>query len=610
MSKFNEKVESKTAVGGSFKKSLYHRSLSTQGFMQLQPFFYREIKPKERISGQAEVWSRLNTLVSPTFGDCDYHLSKFFVRYKDIWPCWDDYYNRSLHMFGDGSSGYVRSKPYFTENDLQKWLIQIGAVTVVSNPANIWDYETYGGGNNPVNYKWNDSFIALASLFQQLGYEFTHDLNSTKKYDALPLLAFGKIFIDHYWPRRYRNDASYKKIAAAFAYNGSSVNCGTTSVYNDAIKEIFTICTRVFYDNDGVYMAWDNPVGPEHAELGTIKVLDSTNANNPMNVVVDDGNSGLSLSPGSNYAPNMTPYLANNAVQGAVSAPGAITKNVLDMLYRISNMVKRYQLAGNSAAARFLATFGFSLGDTHESINLGEVFIPVRVGDVEANGDSQVVIGSDTYTSLLGNLAGKGVASKTMPINFNGDSHQGIYMVLLSIVPDSSIYQGMDRHNLNVDIEDVITPNNDSLGVRAISVQEVYNDQLGSYNNSHSNGVFGFLPFGYEDVVSRSILAGAFRQPSQGSAELAPYHMYRDLGQAVFLGQNPTSIGLNFLGSEDALQYNRVFYNMIATQQFKIRFRLKFDSYSWKKPLYKDYDWNMDGSNKSVSLDGNGVETN
>lgn len=603
MATFISRQKARSAVSSKSKMSLYHRNLTTSGFMQLQPMFYREMSPFESVNGRYEIWSRLNPLVYPTFGNVDYHYSKFFVRYKDVFVPWDDFYSNTIHTPSNGNAGFVTETPYMTMDTFFRLLVQIKALqlgTQASHDLIIIQNQ------NTLYYDVTAYGVKVFKVLQSLGYEFSWDCdNDPKHYSLLPLYCLGKIYIDYYWPAAYQNYAMRNAIAHLFTqdqlvYDGSN----DTNIYN-GIVAILTQCTSVYYDNDGLYAAWDNPVSPNDGQSTSFIMSDPSYVGNYSsfpNGLVSDSDSNLNP----DHTPTYEPALSSRNYFGTNVVIGNITKYGIDILRKFNNFVKRNQLAGSLNIDRFLAKFGMPLGDSHRAIKLDTQIIPVRVGDVESNSDSGVTIGNDTFASVVGDLSGKGVASGSDRLRYTNDSHVGMLIGLFSIVPDAGLYQGIDKCNLHTTLMQYWQPDFDQLGVDSVEQREVYNFPSGIDNAAGFSTPYGFMPRYYEYKIGRNILAGDFRWASRGAESLSAYHMYRNLDGRVGTGQVIHSI--NFIDSSDADQYNRVFYNAANSEQFIVRFRCQYEDVSFMRQLSESYDWESAG--KDVTLDGNGVKLN
>ena len=203
------------AVGKRYDKNLYHRALTTAGFMQCMPLFYREVLPFEKVHGDYQIWSRLNPMPTPCMGIVDYHYSKFFVRYRDLWPAWNDFYNRCVH-YGSGSEWYATESPFFTMEQMHDLLVEYQFIRESS--VELYDFSYYDDGTTTY-YVWTDKGLPIFKLFTQLGYELSWTNSDPKHYSLLPIYAFGKIFIDHYFPRCYYNNSLVGNVQRLFCFD-------------------------------------------------------------------------------------------------------------------------------------------------------------------------------------------------------------------------------------------------------------------------------------------------------------------------------------------------------------------------------------------------------
>lgn len=293
------------------------------------------------------------------------------------------------------------------------------------------------------------------------------------------------------------------------------------------------------------------------------------------------------------------------------------------MLHRLTDYMKRHQLAGSRAMERYLSRFGKALSaeKLNRSVYLGTDVTTVQIGDIMSTSDT--IQTNDSGATIgganLGSYAGKGLAySKNDYDNFNTDEY-GIYIITASLVPDVFYDQGIDPSLYHVYKSEYWTPEFD-YGMRSITSSELYVPMNGmspfSGPSAHTQ-VFGFTPRYSEYRVGKSRLTGSFRIASlQGNSEFGSdaWHMMREVNANSFGGvlsgcvHSPSFV----YGFNDAGQYNRMFFNddYDAPDQFVMIYSFDVTSYSPMPSLYENYDWCDDQKGRDITMPVNGVKVN
>lgn len=572
------------AAGKMSKKNLHKTTLTTIGFYQMCPTLYWHTIARERIKGVHRLLSRANPLVLPAMIDSEFHVNDFYVRWRDVWPAYNDYDQKTIYHFSDGQSKVPERKPYVTRGFLANLFLDTTNLLMIAGTST--DYDVNGSLNNAQVYrKFTSRGRAVYKVLCNLGYKLAWNDNDKEPINVMALLAYMKIYFDWYFPPQYLNAMpAYNTCVRAFNNTTSDLN----SPYSSAVAAFFTVGlgTFVWFDDDSMSVVWERPNAPAdvNAEVYNFNITQGLGDN----IVADTT---------SDYEPFLD-----------LSTNHKFSKIGLDFMVKLSNYIKRHQLAGARFVDRFLLSRGVALQDSHRAIRLGESRIPVKVGDVEANASSS----NGSEMSVLGELAGKSISwnQKPMSFNYNAQSFDGIFMSITSLVANSRYGTGMDRHNIHIYRTDDYDPTFDALGCSAVRKDEVYCTNDYTYN-ANGNGIFGFLPRYYEYALSKDILSGNFIIPTAGADELSGYHLFRDYKTGTpFTGALANlQMNMSFLYPSWAAMstLNRLFYSAGELDNFILKFDSQFESYSTKKQLSHNYDFTGEEGHEVVSVESQGV---
>lgn len=612
MTRASDKVSVALPTPRSTKKPLRFNHLTTTGFYGVQPLMYRELIVKESIKGSASVFVRSNPLVLPVMSGIRFNYHKFFVRYKDVFPAWDDFDTGSKHFFSSvGVRTFALETPYTTHAELSSYITSVGNlctdVTSAFNDDNstLFDFIMKSDGKD-FYYRFTQRGFRLNKLLNSLGIIVIWDSTCTEKISLMPLLCFVKAYCDWYIPNQYLNsNQTLVDFQNTFSYDTNVVAAlpitNPSDVYSIFLIKFCNFEFFSYYDDNDLYAAWDNPTGPVGNSLPPYEITDNSNSY-PFNTFTDNHHSVQFNQVDNYHNSNGTPSVVSelhdsNDIAYNSSSVYRLNQYILDSLRHVTNAVRRMQLVGARNVDRFLAKYGIKLNDDHRAMLLGSQTLSLNVGDVEANSDGT----NGVHQSNLGDLAGKGVTLGDIDFECSSGSHQGLFMILCSTLADTSLVQGFDPMWIHTVPNDYYQPDFDHLGTSAIPKYAVFATQYGNYS-SGANGVFGYMPRYYEYNLNRDLMTGAFRTPTQGSRELMGYHTYRYLPNNISYEDIVHSLSFLSPNIVDRILTNRVFYNDQAVDQFIMRWRSNFVSTSPKRPLKDVYDWGDDEKNGLLDM--------
>lgn len=602
MAKFLDKFKVRTAwEGRKHTKDLSCEHITTTDFMKLAPVYYHNMIPKETLKVDFRAFSRLASMPVPTFGRANMNIRCFFVPFRVVMPAWNDFITDAVHSFNGSGSAIPSSVRKVSNISILSALTYSGAST--SGTSTDFDFKTINTTTNTTSYyKFTGYGRHHYKVLLSLGYapNFVTSNNDSFYFNALPLLAAAKVFLDWYWPSAYVGDPNYQVYNNILCRDANGDTLSGTEVY-----QLLSLFDSVSYDSDYFVSAFDNPNGPTSGLSSNVNIVDPSysSSNPPFTTVASGTNLGT---------PFVNEFGSYDTDTGQVSSN--FTQYSIEALHRLTDYMKRHQLAGARAIDRYLARFGLTLSSekTNRSVYLGSHQVPLMTGDVMSTSDTL----TSSNGSRIGDYAGKGfLVGKDGHFEYQTDEY-GLFLICSSVVPEVGYFSGVDRHNMHLTRLDFATPEFDGMGTRAIAKAELF---LGTNpdvkQKDAQEQVFGFTPQYAEYKVGRDFLTGDFRirtLSASGDTSNA-WHLFREVDGIVASGNGYDDLVHNrdfVLGLFDRTQYNRIFYNTNNTaDHFYVHYFFGVTSSANLLPLYDDYDFHNDEGKERV-LDVNGVKMN
>lgn len=573
MASFNGKFKIKTALNTKKSKLSFRQNhITTSNFMQLQPIYRKQLIPNDSISVTAESFARLLPIPQPTFGSATVRNRAFFVPYRVLMPHWNEFITNTAGV----SNHHL---PILPNSEIVDLFFVEGLNTLTTSVASTdpYDFQYYFSGADHY-YKLTSRGMLFYKLLRSLGYDFIVPTTSKTTvtdydYNALPLLAYAKVFIDWYYPSQYY--LSNNMIEQLTSVDNLSMDALSLNV-------ILSSVTDSIYNDSYFVSAFDTPNGPLSVNNIDVEVKDTSS-----NSVVDSNSTST------------TPLLT--------VAENKFSQFAIDVLHKLSDFMKRNQLVGARAVDRYLSRFGVALDSskTRRSVYIDSRISPLSFGSVDSN--------AATSDADLGDYAGKGLANVN-PFNFRFDTDEyGEFLIIQSIVPDSGYCQGIDRDILYSSAFDFYQPEFDNLGNQAISASELFIPHVGSFANCNKifSKVFGWTPRYSEYKVAHDRLTGDFSLPRTVGSTLQGWHLNRLFVNESFTNDVDNMVhSLNFVrGDADKNQFNRIFYYTVGDRDM-INVVNSFDVtlLTSMKPMYDYYDF--DALGQMVDIDTNGSKMN
>lgn len=516
---------------GNAKRSTFdlsHHQVTTSDFGQLIPICYRDMLPNDDFVVNPRLFCRLSPLAVPTYGKIVARVHHFFVPYRILYPHWDAFITQS--------SSNQTIPPYLSVSTIQSQLMydkQYNSASTSTIPRGTYCKLMSNLGLNP-------------DTIQGLG--------TNTRLAAFPFLAYYRIWLDYYMDSNL-ND--HPTLVAAFndmIKNGGSMNNFVAQLLK------YRNCS---YKKD---MFTTAKLDPQDGDPSLVAVQYGSDVNPGL---VVPSNSYGSLAAG---IVNSEYKVANVESEDDLHSTGNIGQFTVESL-RAATAAQRYSernnYVGTKLINRILAHFGIS--PTPERLDMAEYLggdsFPIQIGDITSTNSVSDPNENDYTTRGLGLQAGKGVgAARSKTCRYHAKEH-GIFMSLLSIVPDTSYYQGVSRFwtkGVTGDPLDYYAPEFENLGYQEVLNREVYvpdyATQLQNYQSYNPAGVFGYVPRFSEYKFQNDVLGGDFvgtGNITNFGAYMDSWHLFRKL---KYDDNNPLALNENFVSLNNAnTDYDRIF---------------------------------------------------
>lgn len=611
MASFPQKTSIATAVTARSEQDISCQHITSTNFMELNLPKCLELVPQQSININMRSFARFDPLVLPTYGTAIGKTRAFFVPFRTVMPSWNDFINDTPHSYDSGTVGIPQSVPTIKNSEFVKAFISLEydnynrtVYAETTNYTDTADFVLVATDGSIIPYNFTTEGKKIYKLLRQLGYGIDFSSKSTEfMHSALPLFSLIRIYIDYYYPSQYAQNEQTHRALRWLTYNNppESLNIALTYL---RIREMFKIIENVAYDSDYFTSAWDNPASP--------------NNNAASNVTINDTTTNDQITITNTEYGNKTPVTnSSNSNSGT-----AISQFAINALRSLTDYMKRHQIVGARSLDRFLARWGVTLPSEklNRSVYVGDFTSVVQFGDVTSTADT-----SPEKGTVLGGYAGKGILDSQGTFNFSTDEF-GMFIILQTINPRTSYYQGSDRMTMHRNRLDFYTPEFDNLGVQALATRELYcpldtrrahpnfNDESTASITTtvdYNSAVFGFTPRYAEYKVGRDMISGDYVLNSVNTG-MEAWHLFRDVNPFFEEnGVNNTKHDINFIKGIDSEQYSRIFHNVDNTYDHIFIMHI-FDIKSSfpGKSLFDTYEFKDEEKSSKVSVDTGGVKAN
>ena len=522
---------------GNAKRSTFdlsHHQVTTSDFGQLIPICYRDMLPNDDFVVNPRLFCRLSPLAVPTYGKIVARVHHFFVPYRILYPHWDAFITQS--------PSNQTIPPYLSVATIQSQLMY-------DKQYNSASTSTIARGT-------------YCKLMSNLGLnpDTIQGLGSNTRLAAFPFLAYYRIWLDYYMDSNL-ND--HPTLVAAFndmIKNGGSMNNFVAQLlkYRNCAykKDMFTTAKLDPQEGDPALVA---------VQLGQ-----DVNPNFDVNYITGGEADKIQFSSPESAIINQV-YGENNGINAPLGNNniGQFTVESLRAATAAQRYSERNNYVGTKLINRILAHFGIS--PTPERLDMAEYLggdsFPIQIGDITSTNSVSDPNENDYTTRGLGLQAGKGVgAARSKTCRYHAKEH-GIFMSLMSIVPDTSYYQGVSRFwtkGVTGDPLDYYAPEFENLGYQEVLNREVYvpdyATQITEYQTYNPAGVFGYVPRFSEYKFQNDVLGGDFvgtANTTNFGAYMDSWHLFRKL---KYDDNNPLALNENFVTLNNSNNdYDRIF---------------------------------------------------
>lgn len=513
-------------------------SVGTTDFGRLQPIKCLEVVPGDKISFNVKSFVRGAPPSVPTYGRIRVNLSAFFVPNRLLWNEWDNY------IAGNTDS----TPPYITINQLNS-LINAYAPT------------------GDANYSSEQSFQLaqdIERVLSGLGYSralFAPPPSASvnymsKRISTLPFRAYRQIWWDY-----FRDSVNISETTKSTYLNPSyGANSGYNTVDNPSMNpQAYYRCYSKDYLTTALPSANGSLPGRNSASgalgVGYSGSPTGTNIYNPQNTY-------------DIYASDRT-LIPLQAIRAANALQRYMEKNNIVGTRLISRLLARFGVAPSAERLQRAELLG-----THDFLmNMSDIDSDAST-DITGGETSQVfnAFGSaESFANIRGQSTGKLTGGKDSPKFSYSATEHGHIIILQSIMPDESYYQGIERMLVrglstpNADRFDFYTPEFENLGYQPVLASDVYAPQRGDnptfFDSYDANKVFGYQPRYSDYKFQRHQLFGDFTS-SIFNTGMDSFHLFRDLaffGKSADQSSMVISNSFNQLSIQERLQYDRIF---------------------------------------------------
>lgn len=507
------------------------------------------------------VFMRTADVNTAAFERMDTHIDFFAVPIRYLWSHYDNFY---LNINDTNSSALIFDPEQY----------QIGSANL-SIPTQVPSFNL----NLPSEPDWmQDTYLiedgtpfrlGAIRLLDMLGYGGDIYFNSgsmSQQVNALPLLAYQKIYYDHYRNTAYENNNPYAYNADFLYIKDQAPTYGSDDLAN-LLHLRFINYRNDYYNN--LYPSLDYSVSTPNGSDWSIpgSVVGAGSNTTVIRGLVAPSNSGATIT--FSGFPNRTTNIA-------VGAQSLRALFALDKLLRASAYAPKH--VKNQYEARFGIKFPDYVG--MESQRLGSFMNDVVIGEVTATSNSQ----SEAGFQPLGTIGGKGVGSaqfeKDIEFNLAEDS---IIMGIMYTIPRSSYDSNfIEKFNLRQTRNDFFQPEFMNLGL-----QPMYRKEFVFRNNTEiNNTILGYTERYIEDKLSVDVNHGLFRKNGALSVFTSHSNATQREGNPTTNGVSysyfkvkPSDLNSIFMSAYDGEQLNDQFYGyfefkFFANQNMSVQIRV------------------------------------
>lgn len=462
MSGFYNRIKSTNIPRSSF--DLSHTKQFTLDMGQLIPCDVIPVVPNDIIDLGAQSVIRFTPMVAPSFTDINCYVHYFFVPYRllmlDSEGTWMDFISGGLT--GD-------SKPSLPLADYAS-----GSIHCTSFTSGDMLVNGYGDGLPNGTQKF--------TLWDYLGFPVASSggvdwSNADCSPSAFPFRAYSKIFND--W---YRDPILQQKERHLDSSNIAFRNM-QKDYFISALPspQLGTPPTLSIFGSPFVQYADTAQATGVASSVGLSSNVLNLAADNSgsLQLGTDSPNRHLYGSGGANT--NLKPLYVD-----LTNASTSVTVNELRVLYATQRFMERNMVSGGNMRMQDFLVAHFGTAPNDETLQraeyLGGSKFPILINQVAQTSET-------SSNSPQGNLTGEGVAVSSDHMFKYRAKEFGIIMGIMSIMPDTLYYGGIDKEWLKRTKEEFLFPEFAELGASEVYTAEIFADPSSVLG---TNGIFGY----------------------------------------------------------------------------------------------------------------------
>lgn len=495
---------------GSVKSSTFdlsHNQITTSDFGYLVPICYRDMVPNDDFTVKHDLFTRLAPLAVPTFtpSPIKVRVHNFFVPYRILFPHWDAFITQ------DPNNNYI--PPYLTGSDIDQWVSRDKAYYSTSSSHRLQYTRLMTNlGLNPRTFTNQEAFL------------------EDVRFSMFPFLAYYRIWLD--W---FMDSSIEDHTAKVAAFNEMIKDGGDLHAYADELCLTRNAC----FKKDYFTTARQSPQSGDASKVA-------------VDIAGTDLNSvlwGTGTTPTPIYKIPNSSNVGISSPQTGSSVIGQFTIEALRAANSLQKWLEKNNFVGTKLINRMFAHFG--IAPSPERLDMSEFIggseFPIEIGDVTSTSFQQ---GEDDYMGL-GAQSGKGWGrGRSNSVTYHAKEH-GVFMSLMSILPDTGYYQGISRFwqkGVTGEPLDYFTPEFENLGFQEVLNKELFVpfDTDTQYNDYQPDGIFAFQPRYAEYKFQQDILAADFLTSvnTPTGFNLDSWHLFRKFN---FDNDNPIALNKNLV---------------------------------------------------------------
>ena len=460
------KLNLKTAAGGHNNFTFSPMSLVSLDFGRVQPISVIETIAGGHYNANGNSLVRVAPQVFPPFGRCSIKHATFFVPFKSIYYAADSFLADMTYL-----NNAVNDVPRFMSYQLNlvfalapepfKLANQVG--TTANPPQSPYDFVDPIGPSSYGYYKLTPRGEKAFALLKSLGYDFRNYNTATTAgsigelrtknafyYNAMPLLAYLKVYYDFFMSGVYKNTSTLGKfLDCVFSgkayeetftiYNASThelkaqtESASTTAVPYSFWLSLFRDTLGVPYESNLYNTAWNSPNSP----LGDPAIKNINSSTGSIISMISQQSGTLFSTSGSNK--NISSLETNHSSGGN---PISFSSAGHRMLSAVDKFVRRFGLVGSDAYIKFMSQFGISSRDPRSSIKCSEGSQRMTFNAITST--------ADTDGASLGSFAGQGIGGMNISYNYECDDF-GYLITVAWLSIDPIKMRGANPANLRI----------------------------------------------------------------------------------------------------------------------------------------------------------------